>query len=1300
MANNNPNNNNIDIGAVVDRLDKLLVIMTRQSQGSQYGEIHGSQIRGDGLSSLSYSGGYYGDIARKSADRLTSAEQSSLIRRSGLDASGLNKERAKEGKILEKLNRQLYKRERLLKRIEEAEKRLYEIRNENSQQANEEKTRLGNKIEVLSRRKEVSDRNVDTRKNEAKAVSEEIRKVLEPLIKEAQRIVKAQDAKRKFDEDREKHRIKWFKSPQAYERNEDFLKSNDKNRNDLRRISDIVQQTGITNTTIPVVGEFGRAINKGLNTANQVLNIGDAYSQVKAMFGGGSSNSKVLASGASGGSVPPVTPAVAQKGIESLSKVSNVAEEVETSMAATGGSAATAAAGLATVAAVAGAVVAAFEVFKAGLGAAAQYMLNLAAGNLAAADVSFKRQQEQEQKEQKKLTEFHRLTMDKEVQTLETENAIKVKAAETSAAISIETARVEAQKRIMAQEYAARQVELATQVTTGLLKDGINATAWNALRSNIELMALKQTQAIETRKLEKELGITQAQKGAELGIEKSKQSGLLGAFMTKRGGEYENVIGGIEQEWAARGKELAFQGLKQGSETEIMLNTDMKGRYANFSAEHPELAILSPLQGIYGAGSAIGKSGTDITARSILENGVRDATTGRNIKYDEYLNNTNRYFSNPSDRDAAKRISKMAKDSGFWTWASDMMGGKATEQLKMATQTVIAQQMHPTLMNKIRQLGQIERSGITIEGEYRKTQSNINTQAQIGAIAANAAATISKTQADAVAQIEKRWVEAGKTVATAWMEMAQKLEETISDMEEKTNDFGISQGYIDRVQLRGFEKAMFQSIRDDVSRYGVDMAKYIEMRAGYSEASNRNGQFTGGDNRQMAALYKVMGHDSGFVAEYAGAMELFNQGVGESVDQLDKAMQKVNKVGLNGRKYAKEVVQNLKLAQKYNFKEGTEGLMRMTQWAMKTRFNMQNLGSMIDKVLDGGLDGVIEQSSRLQVLGGNAAIYSDPFAMMFEAGADPEAYAKRISNMAKGFGSVNRKTGQTEFNWNEVLLLREIAKNSGQDVGDIMNQIRSTNRRDSVKLAMSASRKSLFNEDQLDYMGNLAHYSKEKGGFAVDVWDKNRGEFVERGVNEISPDDLKNLQPVEHNERMEKYVLDIRSAVEKISGEEIWQKSYMGNETFDALLENADKRSEIAHEKFMNLSNTYVQKTLENWYAASAALPDMIGGMNNASNGLDGAANKIAESTNKLAKILEGLVNNLGNKATDMNANINGTLKISSNGQQIDIIEALRNDPQAVKELAQMIFRQGTINSNGGRSSHPINDGNRNTYNR
>lgn len=120
--------------------------------------------------------------------------------------------------------------------------------------------------------------------------------------------------------------------------------------------------------------------------------------------------------------------------------------------------------------------------------------------------------------------------------------------------------------------------------------------------------------------------------------------------------------------------------------------------------------------------------------------------------------------------------------------------------------------------------------------------------------------------------------------------------------------------------------------------------------------------------------------------------------------------------------------------------------MRMTQWAMKTRFNMQNLGSMIDKVLDGGLEGVIEQSSRLQVLGGNAAIYSDPFAMMFEAGADPEAYAKRISNMAKGFGSVNRKTGQTEFNWNEVLLLREIAKNSGQDVGDIMNQIRSTNR--------------------------------------------------------------------------------------------------------------------------------------------------------------------------------------------------------------------------------------------------------------
>ena len=80
------------------------------------------------------------------------------------------------------------------------------------------------------------------------------------------------------------------------------------------------------------------------------------------------------------------------------------------------------------------------------------------------------------------------------------------------------------------------------------------------------------------------------------------------------------------------------------------------------------------------------------------------------------------------------------------------------------------------------------------------------------------------------------------------------------------------------------------------------------------------------------------------------------------------------------------------------------------------------------------------------------------------------------------------------------------------------------------------------------------------------------------------------------------------------------------------------------------------------------------------------------------------LVNNMYSMLSDMHSNgnmglnVNGSLTLTSNGNSIDIINALRNDPVLVREITSMIFRQGRINSFGGRSDHPYNDGSRNTY--
>jgi hypothetical protein len=438
---------------------------------------------------------------------------------------------------------------------------------------------------------------------------------------------------------------------------------------------------------------------------------------------------------------------------------------------------------------------------------------------------------------------------------------------------------------------------------------------------------------------------------------------------------------------------------------------------------------------------------------------------------------------------------------------------------------------------------------------------------------------------------------------------------------------------------------------------------------------------------------------------------------------------------------------------------------------------MQSLGGMIDKILDGGLEGVIEQSSRLQVLGGNAAIYSDPFSMMYNAGADPEALAQQFQDMTKGMGNINRKTGETEFSWSENMMLREIAKNQGRDVADVMDEVRARNRRESVNLAMTPAQKQNFTQDQIDYIGNLAHYSQEKGGFVVNVY-KGNGEFEEKGINDLNNIDLEALQPVEHEARMEEYVLGIRSAVERITGEEIQEKADFAVTTFNAMMANFEERAKNAHEEYAKNRQVYIDKAIEFWTQATAKTENMltsaVGNVDAAqeasqrvAQAADSFANTLEQVTKRMTALLNGpnglpssvhmagsvpvvsndayiagngrrfggaastvvpindgfianpadegligkkggwvdkLINGMYTMLSDMyrgggsSININGSLRLESNGQSIDIIKALENDPMAQRYLAGVLLRQVTINNLGGKANNPINNGNRNAF--
>lgn len=413
-------------------------------------------------------------------------------------------------------------------------------------------------------------------------------------------------------------------------------------------------------------------------------------------------------------------------------------------------------------------------------------------------------------------------------------------------------------------------------------------------------------------------------------------------------------------------------------------------------------------------------------------------------------------------------------------------------------------------------------------------------------------------------------LEQEKKLAETWLNLTQTVEEWLNEFDKHTNDLGKSYGYTNKKQLDDFQNSMF--IASEVAaKFGKKIEDVVKLQQSFIESTGRNKLFGRNDYNNMMRLGSYLG-DDGLAASYTSEMEIFNAGVSDSVDMLGEVINDVNRMGLNGRKYTKTLVENLKLAQKYNFKGGTKGLMEMAKWAENTRFNMGALSSQLDKISEGGLEGVITQGAQFQVLGGHAAMNADPIAMMFERYADPQALMKRYQDMTKGYGRIDKKTGETIFSVEEQMLMEQIAKVRGISTEDVMNEVRARNKRETVAKHLNGS----FDEDQQAFISNNATYNKERGTFQVKV--KRGDEYKDVDVDQLTEEDLKEIMPADYQEHMLKNMDELVPLVGKLAGEKERQITSLAKDNYDQYKDEVDGRIEAARTKFAEQYETYTQQ--------------------------------------------------------------------------------------------------------------------------
>lgn len=256
---------------------------------------------------------------------------------------------------------------------------------------------------------------------------------------------------------------------------------------------------------------------------------------------------------------------------------------------------------------------------------------------------------------------------------------------------------------------------------------------------------------------------------------------------------------------------------------------------------------------------------------------------------------------------------------------------------------------------------------------------------------------------------------------------------------------------------------------------------------------------------EVTAAAEVTGQAVGTLAENF-------RGVGVSIYDVGEEMKKVTdyarSVGVSVKGVSEGVVSNLTKMNLFNFENGVVGLAKMAATS-------ERLGISMDKVFLTAEDlmspeKAIDMSSALQRLGVTSSGLLDPLRAMDMAQNDPEALQKEMVKLGQEFTTFNEKTGKMEILPGAKRRMREVASAVGMTAEEFS------------KMALKSAdfEMKLKQIKMPDIVGGnqetkelIASMAQMKDGVAtIKVKDSETGKIEEKKVEELTPDDIKELQ--------------------------------------------------------------------------------------------------------------------------------------------------------------------------------------------
>lgn len=304
-----------------------------------------------------------------------------------------------------------------------------------------------------------------------------------------------------------------------------------------------------------------------------------------------------------------------------------------------------------------------------------------------------------------------------------------------------------------------------------------------------------------------------------------------------------------------------------------------------------------------------------------------------------------------------------------------------------------------------------------------------------------------------------------------------------SDLQDANYKLGRSIGF-NAMGLESFYAASRRHTREIAASIGIETEHLMQLRQGFIDVTNKAQILNAQQEKFMGAMSKFS--DIETINKMVGEMDNMGASVDQAMATLAKSQNLANKWGLNAKKNASLIAENIHLATSYSFNRGVDGLSRMVSQAQKLKINVESIANISEKFTT--LESAIETSANLQVLGGSYAMqFGNPLQVAYEAMADLESFQDRIVRTFSDKGIFNRETGIVEFSPIDRMMMREAGKQLGLSTKEVMNLA-------SQQAKISEIENELVNaegisKDDKELITSLARYDESTKKWVVDTLD-------------------------------------------------------------------------------------------------------------------------------------------------------------------------------------------------------------------